>query len=54
MYDGVHPNAHLKAKWYNSLCQSINNDIEGVLPTTYELEDEDDRESWDFKRVMFE
>jgi hypothetical protein len=31
MYDGVHPNAHLKTKWYNSLCQSINNHIEGVM-----------------------
>lgn len=56
LYDGVHPYMELAYKWYFALCKSILNDIKDMpsqhLDVEEEEDDEEDMESWDFKRVV--
>lgn len=57
LYDGVHPYMELAYKWYFALCQSIINDGKDMpsqhLDVEVEEDDEEENmESWDFKRVV--
>ena len=52
LFDGIHPDEKLKAKWFNLLVKTMKTESpQNPLSSSESEQDDSDEDSWDFKRV---